>query len=105
MCTILLINDFGLNLFLALEAVGTQVPTSDLAKLWQVVLTAFDGTEFEAWIHKLLLVQWTLWLSECQFEEILHLLVFVNHKVRSGTAFTSLHENLSPFNASLRVQI
>lgn len=67
--------------FLALEAVCKQVPSYDLVPLWQVVLKTFGGTVYEPWIHKLLLIQWAVWLSECHYEGILHLLLQVNHKV------------------------
>ncbi|XP_062874311.1 Fanconi anemia group G protein [Trichomycterus rosablanca] len=76
----------------ALEAVGTQEPTSDLVTLWQVVVPTFRGTEYEPWIHKLLLVQWALWLSEGQFEKILHLLVLINHKKQSTLSMDLLAE-------------
>lgn len=71
----------SLLLFLALEAVRKQVPSYDLVPLWQVVLKTFGGTVHEAWIHKLLLIQWAVWLSECYYEGILHLLLQVNHRV------------------------
>ncbi|XP_017307486.1 Fanconi anemia group G protein isoform X1 [Ictalurus punctatus] len=64
----------------ALEAVRKQVPTYDLVPLWEVVLKTFGGTVHEAWIHKLLLIQWAVWLSECYYEGILHLLLQVNHR-------------------------
>ncbi|XP_026787199.3 Fanconi anemia group G protein [Pangasianodon hypophthalmus] len=64
----------------ALEAVHKQVPSYDLVQLWQVVLKTFGGTVYEPWIHKLLLIQWAVWLSERRYEGILHLLLQVNHK-------------------------
>lgn len=67
--------------FSALEAVHKQVPSCDLVPLWQVVLEAFCGTVHEPWIHKLLLIQWAVWLSERHYGEILDLLLQVNHKV------------------------
>lgn len=67
--------------FLALEAVCKQVPSYDLVPLWQVVLKTFGSTVYEPWIHKLLLIQWAVWLSECHYEGILHLLLQVNQKV------------------------
>lgn len=67
--------------FLALEAVCKQVPSYDLVPLWQVVLKTFGGTVYEPWIYKLLLIQWAVWLSECNYEGILHLLLPVNHRV------------------------
>ncbi|XP_053466681.1 Fanconi anemia group G protein isoform X1 [Ictalurus furcatus] len=67
----------------ALEAVRKQVPSYDLVPLWQVVLKTFGGTVHETWIHKLLLIQWAVWLSECYYEGILHLLLQVNHRKQS----------------------
>ncbi|MCJ8746994.1 hypothetical protein PDJAM_G00148260 [Pangasius djambal] len=64
----------------ALEAVRKQVPSYDLVPLWQAVLKTFSGTVYEPWIHKLLLIQWAVWLSERHYEGILHLLLQVNHK-------------------------
>ncbi|XP_060763285.1 Fanconi anemia group G protein [Neoarius graeffei] len=74
-------NDCINNILIrALEAVCKQVPSYDLVPLWQVVLKTFGGTVYEPWIHKLLLIQWAVWLSECHYEGILHLLLQVNHK-------------------------
>ncbi|GAA6069031.1 Fanconi anemia group G protein, partial [Tachysurus ichikawai] len=67
----------------ALEAVCKQVPSYDLVPLWHAVLRTFGGTVYEPWIQKLLLVQWAVWLSEGRYEEILHLLLQVNHKKQS----------------------
>lgn len=67
--------------FKALEAVHKQVSSYDLLPLWQVVLKTFSGMVYEPWIHKLLLIQWAVWLSEHHYEEILLLLLQVNHKV------------------------
>lgn len=67
--------------FLVLDAVHKQVPGHDLVPLWHVVLKTFCGTVYEPWVHKLLLIQWAVWLSEQHYEEILHLLQQVTHKV------------------------
>ncbi|KAK3538816.1 hypothetical protein QTP86_015943 [Hemibagrus guttatus] len=67
----------------ALEAVRKQVPEYDLVPLWHAVLKTFSGMVHEPWIHKLVLIQWAVWLSEERYEEILHLLLEVNHKKRS----------------------
>ncbi|KAI4889367.1 hypothetical protein NFI96_034057 [Prochilodus magdalenae] len=66
------------SLLRALEAVGAPVSRTDLGTLWQVVLKTFGGTEHQPYIHKLLLIQWAIWLSECHFEGILQLLQQTN---------------------------
>ncbi|XP_027018645.2 Fanconi anemia group G protein [Tachysurus fulvidraco] len=77
-------KDYITNILVrALEAVCKQVPSYDLAPLWHAVLRTFGGTVYEPWIQKLLLVQWAVWLSEGHYEEILHLLLQVNHKKQS----------------------
>ncbi|XP_072520857.1 Fanconi anemia group G protein isoform X3 [Salminus brasiliensis] len=68
------------SLIRVLEAVGAEVPSTDLATLWQVVLKAVGGAEHQPSIHQLLLVQWVIWLSESQFEEILPLLQQIKPK-------------------------
>ncbi|KAL7836497.1 hypothetical protein AOLI_G00277810 [Acnodon oligacanthus] len=68
------------SLIRALEAVGAQVSKTELGTLLQAVLKTFGGTVYQPYIHKLLLVQWAIWLSECQFDGILHLLQQINPK-------------------------
>ncbi|XP_051543183.1 Fanconi anemia group G protein isoform X3 [Myxocyprinus asiaticus] len=64
----------------ALDAVGSQVPTSDPVMLWQVVLQTFGTSVFVPYVHKLLLIQWMLWLMQCQLDKILALLKQTNNK-------------------------
>ncbi|XP_036454505.1 Fanconi anemia group G protein [Colossoma macropomum] len=68
------------SLVRALEAVGAQVSKTDLDTLLQAVLKTFGGTVYQPCIHKLLLIQWAIWLSEGQFESILHLIQQINPK-------------------------
>lgn len=89
LCSLLWVFVFVFS-FVALEAVRKQAPSLDLVPLWQVVLKTFGGTAHEPWIHKLLLIQWAVWLSEHHYEEILHLLLQVNHKVCTGNAEDNL---------------
>ncbi|XP_051979989.1 chaperone protein DnaJ-like [Xyrauchen texanus] len=68
------------TLLRALEAVGPQVPTSDPVMLWQVVLQTFGTSVYVPYVHKLLLIQWMLWLMQCQLDNILALLKQTNNK-------------------------
>ncbi|XP_076854740.1 Fanconi anemia group G protein [Brachyhypopomus gauderio] len=83
------------SLIRALEAVGSREQRSDLVTLWQVVLETFNGTVHQAWIHKLLLIQWAVWLSECQFERILRLLQQINPKITPSGDLLAETRNLS----------
>ncbi|XP_049326498.1 Fanconi anemia group G protein [Astyanax mexicanus] len=62
------------SLIRVLEVFEAEAPSTDPVTLWQVVSKTVGGAEYQAWIHPLLLIQWVICLSECQFEEILHLL-------------------------------
>ncbi|XP_073716332.1 Fanconi anemia group G protein [Misgurnus anguillicaudatus] len=68
------------TLLRALETAGSQVVSSDPCKLWQVGLQSFDTTVYVPYLHKLLLIQWMLWLMECQLDRILSLTTLTNHK-------------------------
>ncbi|KAA0717311.1 hypothetical protein E1301_Tti012235 [Triplophysa tibetana] len=68
------------TLLRVLEAAGSQVLSSDPFKLWQVGLQTFDTSVYTPYLHKLLLIQWLLWLMEGQLERILTLLAQTNHK-------------------------
>ncbi|XP_051519022.1 Fanconi anemia group G protein-like [Myxocyprinus asiaticus] len=68
------------SLLRALDAVGSQIPTSDPVMLWQVVLQTFGTSVYLLYIHKLLLIQWMIWLMECQLDTILALLIQNNNK-------------------------
>ncbi|XP_058230863.1 Fanconi anemia group G protein isoform X1 [Hemibagrus wyckioides] len=91
-------KDYITNILIrALEAVHKprQVPDYDLVLLWHAVLKIFSGTVHEPWIHKLLLIQWAVWLSEQRYEEILHLFLEVNHKKQSTQSGDLLSETRS----------
>ncbi|XP_056601041.1 Fanconi anemia group G protein isoform X2 [Triplophysa dalaica] len=68
------------TLLRVLEAAGSQVLSSDPFKLWQVGLQTFGTSVYAPYLHKLLLIQWMLWLMEGQLERILTLLAQTNHK-------------------------
>lgn len=65
----------------ALEAAGSQVSCCDPVKLWEAVLQTFGTSVYAPYVHRLLLIQWVLWLMHCQLERILTLLTQINHKV------------------------
>ncbi|KAI5088400.1 Fanconi anemia group G protein [Silurus meridionalis] len=79
----------------ALEAVHKQVPSYDLVALWQAVLKTFGGMAYEPWIHKLLLIQWAVWLSERNYDGVLDLLLHVNHKSTSSGDLLAETRNLT----------
>ncbi|XP_026106237.1 Fanconi anemia group G protein [Carassius auratus] len=68
------------SLLRALEACGSQVSCSDPVQLWETVLQTFDASVFVPCVHKLLLIQWMLWLMQGQLERVLTLLMQTNHK-------------------------
>ncbi|XP_057209676.1 Fanconi anemia group G protein isoform X2 [Triplophysa rosa] len=68
------------TLLRVLEAAGSQVLSSGPFKLWQVGLQTFDTSVYAPYLHKLLLIQWMLWLMEGQLESIVTLLTQINHK-------------------------
>ncbi|XP_066510648.1 Fanconi anemia group G protein-like isoform X2 [Hoplias malabaricus] len=80
------------SLVRALEAVGARGACSDPATLWQHVLKALGGTEFVPWIEKLLLIQWTIWLSESHLEGTLHLLQQIHSTNKTSSAGDLLAE-------------
>lgn len=65
----------------ALEAAGSQVSSSDPVQLWEAVLQTFGTSVYVPYVHKLLLIQWILWLMQWQLERVLTLLTQTNHKV------------------------
>lgn len=65
----------------ALEACGSQVSCSDPVQLWEAVLQTLGSSVYVPCVHKLLLIQWMLWLMQCQSERVLTLLMQTNHKV------------------------
>ncbi|XP_016368391.1 Fanconi anemia group G protein homolog [Sinocyclocheilus rhinocerous] len=68
------------SLLRALEAGGSQVSCSDPVQLWEAVLQTFGSSVYVPYVHKLLLIQWMLWLMQCQLEKVLTLLMQTNHK-------------------------
>lgn len=64
----------------SLEAAGSHVSCSDPVQLWAVLQT-LGSSVYVAYVHKLLLVQWMLWLMQCQLERVLTLLMQTDHKV------------------------
>ncbi|KAK9974506.1 hypothetical protein ABG768_022596 [Culter alburnus] len=68
------------TLLRALEAAGSQVSCCDPVKLWEAVLQTFGTSVYAPYVHRLLLIQWVLWLMHCQLERILTLLTQINHK-------------------------
>ncbi|XP_073697431.1 Fanconi anemia group G protein [Garra rufa] len=76
------------SLLRALEAAGSQVSSSDPVQLWEAVLQTFGTSVYVPYVHKLLLIQWMLWLMQCQLERVLTLLTQTNRK----------RENLAPVN-------
>ncbi|XP_016116607.1 Fanconi anemia group G protein-like [Sinocyclocheilus grahami] len=68
------------SLLRALEAGGSQVSCSDPVQLWEAVLQTFGSSVYVPYVHKLLLIQWMLWLMQCQLEKVLTLLMQMNHK-------------------------
>uniref|UniRef100_A0A8C1F804 FA complementation group G n=1 Tax=Cyprinus carpio carpio TaxID=630221 RepID=A0A8C1F804_CYPCA len=64
----------------ALEACGSQVSCSDPVQLWEAVLQTLGSSVYVPCVHKLLLIQWMLWLMQCQSERVLTLLMQTNHK-------------------------
>ncbi len=65
----------------ALETAGSQVSGSDPVQLWEAVLQTFGSSVYVPYVHKLLLIQWMLWLMQCQLERVLTLLMQTDHKV------------------------
>ncbi|XP_028852484.1 Fanconi anemia group G protein isoform X2 [Denticeps clupeoides] len=65
------------TLIRALEALGSQALTSDLVALWRLVLKTLSDAGFLACVHKLLCVQWALWLSSGHLQNIHCLLLIV----------------------------
>ncbi|KAK2911830.1 hypothetical protein Q8A67_003963 [Cirrhinus molitorella] len=68
------------SLLRVLEAAGSQVSSSDPVRLWKAVLQTFGTSVYVPYVHKLLLIQWMLWLMQCQLEKVLTLLTQTNHK-------------------------
>ncbi|XP_030622586.1 Fanconi anemia group G protein [Chanos chanos] len=68
------------------EAVGCQVDSSEPGDVWLSVLRTVSDPVSVSSVHRLLLVQWALWLPGHQFERIHQLLVQVNH---TGAEMTS----------------
>lgn len=68
------------SLLRVLEAWGSQVSCFDPVQLWETVLHSFDASVFVPCVHKLLLIQWMLWLMQGQLERVLTLLMQTNHK-------------------------
>uniref|UniRef100_A0A672T0C0 Fanconi anemia group G protein homolog n=1 Tax=Sinocyclocheilus grahami TaxID=75366 RepID=A0A672T0C0_SINGR len=68
------------SLLRALEAAGSQVICSDPVQLWEAVLQTLGSSVYVPYVHKLLLIQWMLWLMQCQLERVLTLLMQTDHK-------------------------
>ncbi|XP_043094356.1 Fanconi anemia group G protein isoform X2 [Puntigrus tetrazona] len=68
------------SLLRALEAAGSQVSCSDPVQLWEAVLQTLGSSVCVPYVHKLLLIQWMLWLMQCQLERVLALLMQTDHK-------------------------
>ncbi|XP_059403857.1 Fanconi anemia group G protein [Carassius carassius] len=68
------------SLLRGLEACGSQVSCSDPVQLWETVLHSFGASVFVPCVHKLLLIQWMLWLMQGQLDRVLTLLMQTNHK-------------------------
>uniref|UniRef100_A0A673K8H5 Fanconi anemia group G protein homolog n=1 Tax=Sinocyclocheilus rhinocerous TaxID=307959 RepID=A0A673K8H5_9TELE len=68
------------SLLRALEAAGSQVSCSDPVQLWEAVLQTLGSSVYVPYVHKLLLIQWMLWLMQCQLERVLTLLMQTDHK-------------------------
>ncbi|XP_016333169.1 Fanconi anemia group G protein homolog [Sinocyclocheilus anshuiensis] len=64
----------------ALEAAGSQVSCSDPVQLWEAVLQTLGSSVYVPYVHTLLLIQWMLWLMQCQLERVLTLLMQTDHK-------------------------
>ncbi|XP_058633404.1 Fanconi anemia group G protein isoform X3 [Onychostoma macrolepis] len=77
------------SLLRVLEAAGSQVSGSDTVQLWEAVLKTFGSSVYVPYVHKLLLIQWMLWLMQCQLERVLTLLMQTDHK-RERSALVNL---------------
>ncbi|KAJ8380433.1 hypothetical protein SKAU_G00012110 [Synaphobranchus kaupii] len=58
----------------ALEAKGCQPPSSEPIIVWRTALQTLTGTDYLPCLHQLLCVQWALWLSTDQLDELQELL-------------------------------
>ncbi|XP_056314227.1 Fanconi anemia group G protein [Danio aesculapii] len=68
------------SLFRALEAADCPVSSTEPVKLWEDVLRTFGCSVYLPYIHKLLLLQWMLWLMQGQLERVLTLLTQTDSK-------------------------
>ncbi|KAI2664500.1 hypothetical protein H4Q32_002725 [Labeo rohita] len=68
------------SLLRALEAAGSQVSSSDPVQLWEAVLQTFGTSVYVPYVHKLLLIQWILWLMQWHMEEDSLLMVAMTAK-------------------------
>lgn len=68
------------SLFRALEAADCPVSSTDPLNLWEDALRTFGCSVYLPYVHKLLLVQWMLWLLQGQLERLLTLLTQTDNK-------------------------
>lgn len=68
------------SLFRALEAADCPVSSTEPVKLWEDALRTFGCSVYLPYVHKLLLLQWMLWLMQGQLERVLTLLTQIDSK-------------------------
>uniref|UniRef100_A0A8C1XBG0 FA complementation group G n=1 Tax=Cyprinus carpio TaxID=7962 RepID=A0A8C1XBG0_CYPCA len=73
---------------------GSHVSCSDPVQLWAVLQT-LGSSVYVAYVHKLLLVQWMLWLMQCQLERALTLLMQTDHKRSAPVNLQTKTRNLA----------